>query len=138
MKFIDGVISWVRSVEDGVKVYYLMFIVSFFVEGGAVKLLVHYGGIPLSIAGFILVGGALGFIELWHIDPNKPLKDPIMKAALYWTKRKPLVGYLINALVIGGAPGVAIVAVKLNQPRRVALVSATAIAFAVVWTLIWK
>jgi len=138
MKAIDGLVSWVRSIELGVWSFYLLFVVSFFCEVAFVKGAERLGGMPLSIAGLTAIGAIWGLLNLRFIDPTRSLNDPITRAALYLTRRWPLVGYLINALIIGGAPGVAIVAVKLNQPRRVALVSATAIAFAVVWTFIWK
>ena len=48
-----------------------------------------------------------------------------------------MAGYLLNAVVTGGAPGVAVVLKKLDHPRRLSLTLLAAVLFAAVWAPLW-
>lgn len=117
----------------GVWVFYIVFVVLLFVEGAIVHLLgLWFGG-----AVFLFGGAALGIFELHSTESDQRLRDPILRLGHWLQTRWGPLGFLLNAVITGGSPGVAVALKKSNHPRKLLLTLLAAVLFAVVWAPFW-
>jgi hypothetical protein len=134
----------------GVWIFYVVFVVLLAFEGvivGAVLALArsmhHPGAGPWAAWALFVVGGSLlGLIELRAIRPQQRMRDPLLRACCWLQRHLGITGYLVNAVIIGGAPGSAVALVQTEHPRRRTLTYLAAVLFASVWVplfvLVWR
>jgi hypothetical protein len=91
---------------------------------------------------FVLGGSVLGWIELSAIRPAQKMRDPVLRACCWLQRRRGVPGYLINALLIGGAPGSAVALTHTSDPHRRGLTFLAAVLFASLWVplfvFVWR
>jgi hypothetical protein len=134
----------------GVWVFYAVFFGLLAGEGFAVGLVLavtrwmgypHVGPWAAWIL-FIIGGSALAWVELRTIRPAQRMRDPVLLACCWLQRRFGVVGYLVNAGIIGGAPGAAVALSQTSHPRRVSLSVLASIVFASIWVplfvLVWR
>lgn len=120
--------------EAGTWTFYVVFVLSVFFEATLIKLLGFWLG-----GAVLLVGGlALGFFSLKFTNPETKAQDPFFRAAVWCVQRQPQLGYLVLAVVLGGAPGTAVVYKKLHHPQQVLLTVCAAVLFALVWAVVFS
>jgi hypothetical protein len=125
----------------GVWVFYLVFVTMLAAEGGVVAAVLaaarsmrHPGVGPWAAWALFIAGGTvLGLVELRAIRPRQRMRDPVLRACCWLQRRLGTFGYLVNALVIGGAPGSAVALVQTEHPHRRRLTYLAAVLFASVW-----
>lgn len=122
-----------RRPDEGIWVFYLVFVILLFVEGS----IVHTLGLWIGGAVFLFGGAALGLFELRSTKTNQRLRDPILRIGCRLQTNWGAAGYVLNAVITGGSPGVAVALKKLDHPRRVPLTLLAAVLFAVVWAPVW-
>jgi hypothetical protein len=87
----------------------------------------------IAWVAFVLGGASLGMYELWSVTSDRQLRDPILGACCYLQRRLGGLGFLINAIVLGGAPGTAVALKKAGAPRQRSGTVVAAALFATVW-----
>jgi len=125
----------------GVWVFYVVFIVLLFGESFIVRLVLatsrHFGhpsvGPWAAWCLFVAGGAGLGFVELKSIRPAQRMRDPILRACCWLQRRLGVIGFVVNAALLGGAPGSAVALVSTRHPRRLFLTCLAAILFATTW-----
>jgi hypothetical protein len=134
----------------GVWVFYVVFVLLLAFEGvivGAVlavaRSMHHPGAGPWAAWALFVVGGSLlGLIELRAIRPQQRMRDPLLRACCWLQRHLGIAGYLLNAVIIGGAPGSAVALVQTEHPHRRAFTYLAAVLFASVWVplfvLVWR
>jgi len=134
----------------GVWVFYFVFVAMLATEGLivagvlAVARSVHHPRIGPWVAWVLfMAGGAiLGLLELRAIRPGQQIRDPILRACCWLQRRWGTPGYLVNALLIGGAPGSAVALVQTEHPHRQGLTYLAAVLFASAWVplfvVVWR
>jgi hypothetical protein len=147
-----GDLSSVEPVEGsswGVWIFYVVFLVLLAFEGvlvgavlAAARSLDHPSAGPWAAWALFVVGGTLlGFLELRAIRPQQRMRDPLLRACCWLQRRLGITGYMVNALIIGGAPGSAVALVQTEHPRRRELTCLAAVLFASLWVplfvLLW-
>jgi hypothetical protein len=134
----------------GVWIFYVVFVALLAFEGAVVGGVVevarslHHPAIgPWAAWVLFVVGGSLlGLVELRAIRPQQRMRDPLLRACCWLQRRWGAFGYLVNAVIIGGAPGTAVALVQTDHPRRRELTYLAAVLFATVWVplfvLVWR
>jgi len=134
----------------GVWVFYVVFVALLGFEGAIVGAVLavarsmhHPSAGPWTAWALFVVGGTLlGLIELRAIRPQQRMRDPLLRACCWLQRHLGIGGYLVNALIIGGAPGSAVALVQTEHPRRRLLTCFAAVLFASVWVplfvLVWR
>jgi hypothetical protein len=134
----------------GVWIFYVVFVLLLGFEGvivGAVlavaRSMHHPSAGPWAAWALFVIGGTLlGLVELRAIRPQQRMRDPLLRACCWLQRHLGIPGYLVNALIIGGAPGSAVALVQTEHPRRHALTYLAAVLFASVWVplfvLVWR
>jgi hypothetical protein len=134
----------------GVWIFYVVFVGLLLGEGlivGAVLAVAraaHHPALGPWAAWVLFIGGGffLGWIELRTVRPAQKMRDPILRACCWLQRRHGVLGYLVNAVAIGGAPGSAVALVQTEHPRRRSLTLLAAILFASVWVplfvFVWR
>lgn len=143
----------VASIEGptwGVWIFYVVFVVLLAFEGMLVgaalavaRSLHHPSAGPWAAWALFVVGGAsLGLVELRAIRPQQRMRDPLLRACCWLQRHLGMTGYVVNAVIIGGAPGSAVALVQTDHPRRLGLTCLAAVLFASVWVplfvLVWR
>jgi len=146
---VDPVAS-IAGPRWGVWIFYAVFVLLLAFEGvvvGAVlavaRSLHHPSAGPWAAWALFVVGGTLlGFLELRAIRPQQRMRDPLLRACCWLQRHLGITGYVVNAVIIGGAPGTAVALVQTEHPRRRALTCLAAVLFASVWVplfvLVWR
>lgn len=136
--------------RNGVVIFYVMFVLMLGLEGaivhgidaGASHFRTQGAGPYLAWSLFVLGGGFLGLLELHSVNSDRKLKDPILRTCCYLQSRFGPAGYLLNAMFLGGSPGVAIALKKSGSRHQLAATFLAAVLFASVWVpiyvLIWR
>jgi hypothetical protein len=134
----------------GVWIFYAVFVVLLACEGivvgaviAAARSMHHPSAGPLAAWALFVVGGTLlGLLELRAIRPQQRMRDPVLRACCWLQRHLGITGYLVNALIIGGAPGSAVALVQTEHPRRRELTFLAAVLFASLWVplfvLVWR
>ena len=130
-----------NTTETGIWVFYALFVGLHFFEGAIVGAILHLASwLHAGAAGpwaawvaFVAGGIILGNYELHSINTDQKLKDPLLRFCVWLQRRFGPVGFLINAVVIGGSPGAAIALKKVDHPQKSQLTLLAAILFASVW-----
>lgn len=127
--------------RTGVWVFYVVFFVLLAAEGAIVAGVLagaRWLGAP-SVGPwaawilFVLGGSALGLFELRSITTEQKMRDPILVACCWMQRRLGLLGFLVNATVIGGSPGAAVALKQTGNSRATSLTLLAALLFASVW-----
>lgn len=118
-----------EKAETGVWIFYAVFVLAVLFEAGLVRFLgLWLGGIVL------LIGGAgLGMLELRTTKPSDKANDPFFRAGLWLDRKNTILGYIMMAIVFGGAPGTAVLYKKKDHPDAFMLTMLAAILFAGFW-----
>lgn len=134
-----------RRERIGVAMFYVMFFALLAAEGaivGGVEKVSATAG--ASAAGpwiawllFVIGGAALGAYELHVVTSPRRLRDPILRLCCHLQSRYGLRGFVVNAAVLGGAPGTAIALRKVNATRPGLRMVIAAVIFASVWVPIY-
>jgi hypothetical protein len=130
-----------KSHRAGVWIFYMIFVAMLAGEGLAVDLILHAArglGIPgigawIAWGLFVLGGAGLGEVELRTIRPRAVLRDPVLRLCCWLQRRFGLAGFVVNAGIIGGAPGAAVALTHVDQRQRRVLTWLAAFIFASVW-----
>lgn len=125
----------------GAWVFYVVVVVMIVAEGLIVRTILSIAtwlgqakaGPMLAWLAFVVGGGILGFIELALVRTGQRLRDPVLRACCYLQRKLGLVGFVINATLIGGAPGSAVALRHVDHPRKRTLTAIAAVLFATVW-----
>lgn len=127
-----------EKTEAGTWTFYLVFVISILFEAT----LVHFLGLWLGGVVLLVGGLGLGLFSLKFTNPEAKARDPFFRAAIWCIKRQPQLGYVLLAIVLGGAPGTAVAYKKINHPQVVWLTVLAAILFAAFWAIafstIWR
>ncbi len=142
-----------QSIEGptwGVWIFYAVFLVLLAFEGAVVGAVVaaarslhHPSAGPWAAWVLFVVGGTLlGFVELRAIRPQQRMRDPLLRACCWLQRRLGITGYLVNAVIIGGAPGSAVALSQTEDPHRRGLTVLASVLFASVWVplfvMVWR
>ena len=140
----------VKGPTWGVWIFYVVFLVLLAFEGAVVgavlaasRTLHHPGAGPWAAWVLFIIGGSLlGLVELRAIRPQQQMRDPLLRACCWLQRHLGVTGFLVNAVIIGGAPGSAVALVQTDHPRRRGLTYLAAVLFASVWVplfvLVWR
>jgi hypothetical protein len=138
-----------RNHRNGVVLFYVIAVVSAVVEGvgvRAIRYLAALAGVPnagpmIAWAVFVVVGSVLGLMELHLVASEASMRNPILRACCWAQARLGLAGFLLNAALLGGAPGTAVALRRTNSSQPVPLTIIAAAIFASVWVplyiLVW-
>lgn len=118
-----------EKTEAGTWTFYLVFGLSILFEGAIIKAL----GLWLGGAVLLLGGLVLGLFSLKFTNPETKARDPFFRASIWCLERSGTLGYLVMAVVLGGAPGTAVAYKKLHDPRAFQLTVLAAVLFAMFW-----
>ncbi len=139
-----------RNHRNGVILFYVIAVVSLIVEGAAVRTiryLATFAGAPqagpwVAWAVFVVVGSILGLMELHLVASEETMRNPILRACCWVQTRLGPGGFILNAAVLGGAPGTAVALRRTGSRQPVALTILAAAIFASVWVplyiLVWR
>src|SRR5579884_2001377 len=90
--------------EAGTWTFYAVFVLSIVFEGAIVRFFgLWWGGAVLLVGGLLL-----GLFSLQFTNPATKARDPFFRASVWCIEHQPLAGYLLLAVLIGGAPGTAV------------------------------
>jgi len=96
---------------------------------------IHHAEIGPWSAWLIFIAGGilLAMLELRSIRPEQRMRDPVLRACCWLQRRYGFLGFSINAMLIGGAPGSAVALAQTQHPRRQELTCLAAVLFASLW-----
>jgi hypothetical protein len=125
----------------GVLGFYVVAVASAIGEGIVVRSIltlsdwagVHEVGPWLAWTAFAMGGTALGLLELQLIAVEEGMRNPILRACCWSHERLGSVGFVLNATVLGGAPGTAVALKRGGSDHQVALTVLAAALFATAW-----
>ena len=139
-----------RNHRNGVILFYIIAVVSLIVEGAAVRAIRYLAnavGAPrvgpwVAWAVFVIVGSILGLMELHLVASEEAMRNPILRVCCWVQARLGWWGFILNAAVLGGAPGTAVALRRTGSSQPVALTIVAAGIFASVWVplyiLVWR
>lgn len=116
--------------ELGTWSFYVVFVVVIIFEGAIVKFLGFWLG-----GAFLLFGGlALGLFAYKFTNPETKAKDPFFRASIWCVQKNQVIGYVLLAVILGGAMGTAVTYKKLNSQNTLILTVLASVLFALFWT----
>ena len=134
------------NATTGVWVFYVSFFALLGAEGAIVAGIVavaRWIGVPwLGVPWlgpwaawliFIAGGFGLGMFELKATITAQKMRDPVLIACCWLQRKLGALGYLVNAVVIGGSPGSAVALKQTGSSHATALTFLAALLFASVW-----
>jgi hypothetical protein len=124
-----------------VAIFYAAFIALLIGEGALARAITALAAVvgagpegPFIAWALFVVGGCLlGMFELRAFSTERPLRDPILRLCCSLQRRFGVAGFLVNAAVLGGAPGTAVALKKAGRPHPAAKTFLAAVVFATVW-----